>query len=546
LFSYEIDGDFHESKLYFYNLAHLLTRSFERVLSDELLISIISEALIPIITQNYFETDNPQSRAIIVSIVVRLLDVNFNTDDSKKINALMHESFTLSLDSFLASNLNLNASDTVKGVAQVCSVIHTTLEFSQGRTIIETNYEKILQSLIRYLDFVTISLNSFHSNPSDSASILCINHHMKSTYDLLRTISAMFTKITLQYIPQELLKELQTLTSDILFEDMAVYLPDCKFMAGIILSWTIRIDSSSPSLWFNPLFDHSDSTMPSSFFDLQLPKSSFSWRTDSKQDYSRLSFIRGVLSTLDPQIFLQECIPANTLLMSLYEVIVAIIDRSIEAKTRIMSFQTLASWFSVVLKLVEIDSTVPALKQICNIDVFEKAFDYVFSFWEDSLDSLQHKLKDIFRNMLDIIKHQRNTLSSNSKFLKRMLECLLEADWHRKVKYDLMSYMLGSVTPIEIFEQSPNFLHICFSMMGTLATTSRISSFLNRFFACLFEKGYYQQLNHETWIIPICLGMTSESSTLRKAINDGVIGKLFEIHKPIVSQLISGNLFYLV
>jgi hypothetical protein len=86
---------------------------------------------------------------------------------------------------------------------------------------------------------------------------------------------------------------------------------------------------------------------------------------------------------------------ATSFMNVLYSWIKLIADRAKNPDTRVMSFQTLASWFGVLKEILSSTDEAEVSRvaaSFVGMDVFAQAYAYVFTFWEDPVDSMQHKV----------------------------------------------------------------------------------------------------------------------------------------------------------
>ena len=117
----------------------------------------------------------------------------------------------------------------------------------------------------------------------------------------------------------------------------------------------------------------------------------------------------------------------------MYSRITAVCDISTDTNTRILAFQTLATWLAVVGDGLEKGSADEKTQMMVLVptSVCRRVFAYVFDGWEDPIDTMQHKLKDVFQGLLDLFRLIPPEVANEQ--LQLNLNSLLKADWHRKV-----------------------------------------------------------------------------------------------------------------
>ncbi|KAJ3413082.1 hypothetical protein HDV05_008536 [Chytridiales sp. JEL 0842] len=327
---------------------------------------------------------------------------------------------------------------------------------------------------------------------------------------------------------------------EITFSSGSLYVQECKFIAGILMAWMLEL-YGSPSDWAPSIaFATSNKgEVRKSAFVVTFSEDILNWKTTGKYDYSFLSVARGLLSTIKLDTLVTEISKegkTTTLMAILYDWITHIADRASDSSIRVMSFQTLASWFAVLKEAVKSRSSETQICYLARPEVFEKAYTYVFTFWEDTVDSIQHKLRDVFQHIIEIINVEQN--SYNQTLRRDMLNQLLAADWHKKVKYDLLSHMLNCITPKDIMILKPTFLHSCLGYLSNRSISSRISAFLFRFFSAFFNAPDYDNNQDNLWTLPLLDALTSESVTLRKALSDSLLRQILEIHPKAFDKLL--------
>ncbi|KAJ3157955.1 hypothetical protein HDU89_000334 [Geranomyces variabilis] len=304
-----------------------------------------------------------------------------------------------------------------------------------------------------------------------------------------------------------------------------------------------------------------DTTPPATLGSMTAPTFNFPfkapWVEDEAHTYAALCVFRGVLTTLRAEDCLfQVEVPSLTagkepLLGYLYKRIAHIISHSTVAPVRLMAYANMGSWLGCVLDVLKHaqpaggaasqSTATDSISSFINVEVVIAIFSHVFNDWEDPIETVQHKLKDIFLNLLDVIQasfspHQADEL------MNRMMSTLLAADWHRKVKYDLLSLMLAKVSPKTILALRPDFLGTCFEVMETAMLASRIVAFVAKFLKKAFAETPSDSRSlaaNAYWLTPVCHALTSRSPTLRKVCSENVIKSILQERKDAVELLIA-------
>ncbi|KAJ3175474.1 hypothetical protein HDU87_006137 [Geranomyces variabilis] len=286
-----------------------------------------------------------------------------------------------------------------------------------------------------------------------------------------------------------------------------------------------------------------------------------SWVEDENHTYAALCVFRGVLTSLRPEDCLFELeapsptVGKETLLRFLYTRIAHAINYSTVAPVRLMAYANMGSWLACVLAVLKHaraasgatgvaasqSTATDLISPFVNAEVVMAIFAHVFNDWEDPIETVQHKLKDIFLNLVDVAQASFSPQQTD-ELMNRIMSTLLAADWHRKVKYDLLSLMLAKVSPKTILALRPDFLGTCFEVMETAMLASRIVAFVAKFLKKAFAETPADSSSlaaNAYWLIPVCHALTSPSATLRKVCSENVIKPILQERKEAVELLIA-------
>ncbi|KAI9340298.1 putative death-receptor fusion protein-domain-containing protein [Obelidium mucronatum] len=407
-----------------------------------------------------------------------------------------------------------------------------------------------------------------------SEDALSLSQKTRACNDILKTLASLFAKLsgpdpsaTSATNPFHFLQRngsqsklgynLLRQSIQITFSDPKIYFRDCQFMAGIVTGWVLEIVFGADRSWLGfvlldtPSVTKDDEMGGSQVLSL-LKDTVLSSSSNVDGFYSLLCFYRGILTTVGPiSTTIQLDNSGTSLLSEVYQRIMNIIDKASDSATRVLAFQTLATWMKVLKD--SFAKGYPAPTGIDTIQIFKASFELVFTFWEDPVDTTQHKLKDVFIAMLEILRffqqqqqqqsHPHGSVfNSNaaSSFLLEIVDKLLKADWLRKVKYDLLAHLLAVIHPDEILKLRPDFLTVCFDVMSNLSMSSRICAFLIRFFSTLFDKNVTPTLTScLLWINPFCYALSHPSANLRRAFSENLLGFVFKDKKPYFDVLLT-------
>ncbi|KAJ3025498.1 UNVERIFIED_CONTAM: hypothetical protein HDU68_007078, partial [Siphonaria sp. JEL0065] len=515
-----------------------------------LIFRIMLNAVIPICCDAFFCDAEQAARTSLLSVFSRINEVEatISPESPQALSNAVKLCFEEYLIAFLAAEF-LAAKNDYIAISRACVVVLNTVDWSVGVSVIGKRLEDTVVALCGLLERIKGRIDL-----GLTGDALLLSQKTRACNDVLKTIAALFAKLggdspsstkAFEFLKQDRsrAKEGQALliqSIQITFSDPKIYFRDCQFMAGIVAGWMLEISyggKSGRNSWISPVF-FATSSNPAGVAITALKKFVANASVELDGFYSLLCFFRGILSTIGADATAIE--HGNISWYSeLYKKIINVIDEATDSATRVLAFQTLATWMNVLKDSLTIGNPVPAGIEI--VSVFKTSFDLVFTFWEDPVDSTQHKLKDIFIALLEIIQFfKKSETEAEASFLFEIVDNLLEADWLRKVKYDLLTYLLAVVEPDEILKLRGDFLTVCFDVMSNLSMSSRICSFLNRFFSNLFTK--QQSLDPQSctiWLTPFCYALSHPSSNLRRAVSENLLGLVFKDKKAHFKLLLS-------
>ncbi|KAJ3119162.1 hypothetical protein HK100_000448, partial [Physocladia obscura] len=537
--------------------------------------TILENIIAPVFSSSFFESAEPIARMAIISVFIRTAE--FETTTHETCLKIFTEKFTKFLSEIEAESASFDNGrrgefDLSPVITTACSAFHSMVEWSFGVKILEEHLQQTFFALSTLLSKVKMSIDNDSqkvaatantvtgknfTNINDPTAALSLSEKVKACGEILRTIASLFSKLNstakntvtnFDFIAQEskynssssLMRVLLLQTIQITFSDPVIYVRDCQFIAGIVSTWLLKL-AYDDMAWIQPVFFNDDlDSLVAEDAALVLLRSEISGALNNTPAslYSLLCFCRGVLST-----FGVDCASMNdrqsekSLLSVMYEKFVFVLETTSDSPTRVFGFQCIASWMIVLRDHLKSTSLPPVGVDIRT--VFKQSFNYVFTFWEDPVDSTQHKLKDIFTALLEIISDFKNNgvedgnlseFEAERSFLFEIVDNLLKADWLRKVKYDLLAHLLSVITPSELLNLRPDFLTVCFDVMSNLSMSSRICAFLARFFHSLFSGT--PPTDPEIWLTPFCYALTHPSPNVRRAVSENLLSVVFKDRKP--------------
>ncbi|KAI8821746.1 putative death-receptor fusion protein-domain-containing protein [Fimicolochytrium jonesii] len=419
-----------------------------------------------------------------------------------------------------------------------CAVVLATHERNvAGKAISLETYEETLVVLVTHLNELIRLINTASSTSDqsfDASNDLHLNGTQSTCADLLKTITALLSRFseavhtTMQggagtRDGNETIRKLLDAAVTICFTPN--FSRDAQFMAGFLIA----------SLLYNTSPVGAVQTLFGTGLSLAIPAHAANkpvWYEDERWDYSTLCIFRGLLTTFNERdMFLTVPNSQQNALTLILEKTLRVCDSSSDAATRILAFQTLAAWLTAARSILAgktADATQDELTQVIQLihaSTSDKIFAYVFNGWEDQCDALQHKLKDVLDALLDLL-HVGSLSETAKPHIEHMLHALLNADWHRKVKYDLLSLMLSKVRPHTIIQLRSKFLDNCFEVMTNPMLASRVTAFINRFlkdaFADIPKDQRRNRQANEFWVAPVCRALTNQNQVVRKFCSENM------------------------
>ncbi|RKO94656.1 putative death-receptor fusion protein-domain-containing protein [Blyttiomyces helicus] len=458
---------------------------------------------------------------------------------------LVYSKLAADFESFLRHQGTATGPEWDSSVSHLGAVLLTTLDRPVGKEIVAESLLPTMHILIRCLENVTE--NVVNATVRSENRALHLSSKFATCSDLLKVTTALVAKFSANIaisvpttvpttVPTEpldlssLLWKLFQLAVGICFS--ASHVKDNIFIAGILVASLLQKIENLSAL-IQSLFE------PNVAKTLGLPAD---WNTSPAWEFSALSFYRGLLSILPLDTLLIECrtggeVRGPPLLKIAFDHISHACETTTESSLRTLAFQTLGAWLALVLNgLRDPDERYrDILVTLFTSSRARRIFSFVLNGWEDPIDTLQHKLRDVFQSLLDILYDL--SAGEESESVRDILETLLATDWHRKVKYDLLSYLLIRTRPSKILAFNPQFLAVCFEMMRNPMLSSRISTFINTFMKEAF-KDHAADESDNWWLVPIASSLTSDSHVLRKAVSETIIVTLVKQRGDAVQKLL--------
>ncbi|CAO3590067.1 unnamed protein product [Absidia cylindrospora] len=536
----------------------------------------------------FYATENNTRRLFIPLLEASSQQLNANGT----VSTTLVEVYT----NYLSSTDETTSDDSYNSTfyAHKSSTINMTLEFELGRRLISEAYDLTFQFLVKHSLASQKLLNEQANNGNTtilSVDDLTLNIHflIKTTMSLLtrcdatekvlgNTLHGATTVDTSPYVP--LLGELMQVLLDITIHPL-VYGKDCCQVATMALGAVINLgqDAAFVRNWIMGWFFVDDAPrsvaaeLMSTVFGITRPldtehfAASAGWKG---KDAPMLFLIRGMISTIRTEVlflpFESDCsvspLESHGGFKNLHELYFVgaeyfcTMDNG-DSQSKVIAFDAMSTW------LLELKNMMVANEQE-NKDAFESAsilsnenadklIHYVWNYWDDPIDSLQHRVRSIFELLLAILDIKATYFKQGEDhraYLLNLLKNLLMMDWHRKVKYALMTMLVVKLGTDVFFEMESDLVWKCLRAMDSLSLSSQIGGFiLELLYQRILEtvpdskpsKGRHIKLtvtNEDTevlanrwielWAVPMLRCLTSSSDILRQNASGFILQPLFK------------------
>lgn len=181
----------------------------------------------------------------------------------------------------------------------------------------------------------------------------------------------------------------------------------------------------------------------------------------------------------------------------LFHAIAYLCATSKDMSSKTSAFETMGHWLQQTKLHLGDKSTAStemkqALANCINEQAQEKLATYVLDYWEDPVDTVQHKVKNILELLLDIVylKAQLGNEHTTPAFVTDLLQRILMADGHRKSKHPILAILVGRVPMAEVIHLRQDALAQAILALEQLATAPGAAVAIN----AMIEKSWKECL----------------------------------------------------
>ncbi|KAI8598191.1 putative death-receptor fusion protein-domain-containing protein [Dissophora ornata] len=439
--------------------------------------------------------------------------------------------------------------------------LYTTLDYAMGRAALHADMDTILDQLSQLLQARVLATN-----------VEVARDHVPSEYTeamldlefVLKLILAMISRLIVSnnesspsqtpsstnqfeispsHKPQEYI--VRILKDAITVSSSPVYHRDISSISGMIFA--NLIDLTSPSVQeatrriMGLVFGENgqDSSylpaIPSAMIEMD-----FGWNTylgekcgpgEEDAGMYMLGIVRGLLTNIRQEALVMPIeslsrwyapavfhdLPKDGLVLHqvLFHAIAYLCATSKDMSSKTFAFETMGHWLQQTKLHLGERSTASvdmkeALAQCINDQAQEKLTTYVLDYWEDPVDTVQHKVKNILELLLDIV-YLKSTLRNEKTtptFVTQLLERILMADGHRKSKHPILAILVGRVPIAEVVQLRQDALAQAILALEQLATAPGAAVAIN----AMIEKSWKECVEQDSRGAKVLIVTTTKKS----------------------------------
>lgn len=334
------------------------------------------------------------------------------------------------------------------------SILQPLVESVASQSIVQASIYGTIQSIARKFSTLISDPSSFHRTSSSNS---CLN--------LIQLSLGILAKLKIDINHQRLLLgfALNVIHSEF----------SCKNMAGNLLASLVScgciglpsdvlialVSSSSPS----DMLDQDDykKQVIANRSDLEFFEN---WTQLKSNPQSFLIAISGLLESIPPSVLFDTVYHETSVIFHFFDFIETSLVENVP-KVQFIGVQCLLRFFSCSRKFYQRHLKVSIDFQSRAI---EKSIYHIVDRWEESQDVIQHKFKDTFVAILDLLK----VLPHTSFGTAEILEYIMDIDSNRKVhsiltkaKYDLLTLLVPHLNAAQLYEACFSFVETCFGLL---------------------------------------------------------------------------------
>ncbi|RUS30332.1 hypothetical protein BC938DRAFT_479538 [Jimgerdemannia flammicorona] len=245
---------------------------------------------------------------------------------------------------------------------------------------------------------------------------------------------------------------------------------------------------------------------------------------------------------------------------------------NLDQQCKVVAFETMAIWLTTTRDLLQesndkrfgtpfTNGFVDTIRSVLDENASDQVLGYVWNLWDDPVDAIQHKVcirtayrnlpvRSIFETLLEVVDIRsqiEDTRETYQMFLGKLLARLMRMDWHRKVKFALLSLLLPKIGTEPFLAAQPDLVWQTLQVHSSLVLAPRASSLLISFLEQRWQETKsaggrspgnedVKQSREEVieawtqlWLSSLCRSLTSSSDVLRRNIVGHALQAIFKI-----------------
>ncbi|ORX88334.1 hypothetical protein K493DRAFT_306724 [Basidiobolus meristosporus CBS 931.73] len=253
----------------------------------------------------------------------------------------------------------------------------------------------------------------------------------------------------------------------------------------------------------------------------------------SHSDFTELIIYRGFLANLRISTLVAG-IHSNSIM---FQKLIGFCDTSLESHMKALAFETLTMWFETAKAIYKdgalFQSTIQYMHELLANETQQHILSYVWNNWDDPVDLVQQKVKDLFETVLKVSELNNKSQDSperHAQFLSDLVKRLMEMDWYRKVKYALLSTLLPQVGTSLLLEICPSLISKALLVFHNQVLSPRASHLIIAFIEQRKREVSINDNDIKLWLAPICQALSSDNDLLRKNVGHYLLDKVFKAH----------------
>ncbi|ORY05607.1 hypothetical protein K493DRAFT_274843 [Basidiobolus meristosporus CBS 931.73] len=536
-------------------IERLLARNNLKDITDAQIESQIEQLIAPTIIQLYFTSIEviPQRHCIPIFEACAVV--------IKKEN-YVHDLFSQEFQKYIAGNTFYQHTYTNKAVT-----IYSTLDFALGASIIRQHVEPTFFYLCECL---SATLKELEKNTYNDTQLLALSDRVADCGNLTKTILGLlsrheqFFRDLFSVLDEEVVNESQKKIS-MVYEEMinsclkmtsgGGYTRDYGQLAGMMLASLLDLvgpPEKAISLIVNLFF--SNTTQESHLKNVVFSDFPNLLTNAGPKNCSELAIYRGFLanlrtSTLVIPIHSPEYVESTVPMLhdqclhgAMFPKLVGFCDESFDSQIKALAFETLSMWFEVGKAACKDSSKYPIavqrIRELLTSETQQHVLSYVWNNWDDPVDLVQYKVKDLFEAVLEISEvnsELQGSYDAHMELLRSLVTRLMEMDWYRKVKYALSSSLLPRVGTSLFLEACPDLMSRALLVFHNQVLAPRSSQLIVAFIEKRKEEILQKNEPNlaawtKLWLVPVCRALSSENELVRKNVSHFLLDRVFKTH----------------